>query len=186
MIEEYEKFCNDFQNDPEIGSDLPMNRLYHPNSDFLSPSLLLKKRKIEQFINEMKTIVKAMETNECEIEKINNILSLIDVYNNSDDEFNFGPESDDDDVNPSNIFIKQMEKENANQMNANQMNANQMNTNQMNTNQMNANQMNKGPTNTIDDSYNNFISKLNDTSKRIFKNDDNKYLDNYIKLSNIY
>lgn len=165
-MDEYEKFCADFQNDPEIGSDLPMNRPYNPNSNsnYLSPSLLLKKRKIEQFINEMKTIVKSMETNECEIEKINNILSLIDVYNNDEDEFNFGPESDDDDNN-SNIFVKQMEKEMAGQTNKEQT---------------------KEQMKSIDESYNNFMSGLNDTSKRLFKNDDNKYLDNYIRLSSVY
>lgn len=200
-MNDYERFCNEFQviEDSDFtntDSNIQSNRQCNRQSNYLTPNLLFKKRKIEQFISEMKTIVKAMETNECEIEKINNILSLIDVYNSNDDEeFNFGPESDDDDINPSNIFAKQLkeqinEKSNEEELNTMFKNTNQSNEGELNTMFKNTTQSNEGqhitPPKPVDETYNTFMSGLNNMSKRIFKNDSNKYLDNYIKLSTIY
>ena len=54
---DYEQFCREFR-DLDDFYDVNMSK-----SNYLSPDLLLKKKKIEIFINDLKTIVKQMETN---------------------------------------------------------------------------------------------------------------------------
>ena len=185
---DYEQFCREFR-DLDDFYDVNMNK-----SNYLSPDLLLKKKKIEIFINDLKTIVKQMETNECELKKINSVSALIDIYynDNDDDEdlTNFDMESDDDNINKKtleeqmNEQFRNMNFDMDSSMNMN-INSNMDNSMNSNINSNMDNSMNMNPVKSINVNYETFISGQNE-QKRIFKNENAIYNENYVRLSSVF
>lgn len=184
---DYEQFCREFR-DLDDFYNIDMNK-----SNYLSPDLLLKKKKIEIFINDLKTVVKQMETNECELKKINSVSALIDIYyndNDDDDMSNFNMESDDDTLEKQlNERLNSMNFDMDSSMNnIDSSMDSSMNHNMDSSMNQNINTTNTSinPVKSIDVNYNTFMSGQNEQLKRIFKNENTIYNENYVRLSSVF